>query len=65
MSMIESSLGISVLPELILRRIPYNIVKRDLTIPAYRNIGLAMKDKNTLSIAAKRFLDYLDYRNVK
>ena len=65
MSMVESGLGISVLPELILRRIPYNIVKKDLTIPAYRNIGLAMKDKNTLSIAAKRFLDYLDYRNAK
>lgn len=45
MSMVESGLGISILPELILKRIPYRIVARELEVPACRKIGLAMKDK--------------------
>ncbi len=63
MSMVESGLGISILPKLILRRIPYNIIVKPLEIPAYRNIGIAIKDKKNSSVAVKRFLNYLDYRN--
>ncbi len=62
MSMVESGFGISVLPELILRRIPYNIVVKELDVPAYRNIGLAFRSKKTASLAVKRFFDYLQYR---
>ncbi|MBW7475294.1 LysR family transcriptional regulator [Paenibacillus oenotherae] len=64
MSMVESGLGISILPELILKRIPYRIVVKELEVPAYRRIGLAMKDKNSASLAVKRFIDYLHYRNI-
>lgn len=63
MAMVESGLGISILPKLILQRIPYRIVTKELDIPAYRQIGIAMRDKNMLSLAVKRFLDYLQYRN--
>ncbi|MBA9087098.1 DNA-binding transcriptional LysR family regulator [Fontibacillus solani] len=63
MSMIESGLGISILPELILKRTPYRIVAKELDIPAYRKIGLALRDKKTASLAVKRFLDYLQCRN--
>lgn len=63
MSMVENGLGISILPELILQRIPYNIVLRELDVPAYRNIGIAMKDRKTASVVTKKFLDYLEYRN--
>lgn len=63
MSMVESGLGISILPELILQRTPYRIISKELEIPAYRKIGLAMKDKKTASLAVKQFLDYLKYRN--
>ena len=59
MSMVESGLGISVLPELILKRIPYKIAVRELDIPAYRNIGLAIRDKKTMPLAAKKFIEYL------
>ncbi len=59
MSMIESGLGISILPELILKRIPYKIVAKELDIPAYRNIGLAMRDKKTASLAVKKFVEYV------
>ncbi len=48
MSMVESGLGISILPELILKRIPYKIITKELDIPAYRNIVIAMKDKNNI-----------------
>lgn len=63
MSMVESGLGISVLPGLILRRAPYRIAVRPLEIPAYRSIGLALKSRKTASLAVKRFLEYLDQRN--
>ena len=62
MSMVESGLGISILPQLILKRIPYKIIAKELNVPAYRNIGLALRNKNTASLAVKRFLDYLKYR---
>lgn len=64
MSMVENGLGISILPELILKRIPYQIVAKELEVPAYRRIGLAMKNKESSSLAVKRFLDYLPYRNI-
>ena len=62
MAMVEKGLGISILPELILKRISYNIVAKELDVPAYRDIGLAMKSQKTASIAVKRFLAYLSYR---
>lgn len=62
MSMVESGLGISILPELILRRIPYRIVARELSVPAYRKIGIALRSKKNASLTVKRFLDYLPYR---
>jgi len=62
MSMVENGLGISILPELILKRNPYKIVAKELEVPAYRTIGVAMRDHNLLSLAAKRFLGYLHYR---
>lgn len=60
--MVESGLGVSILPELILRRVPYRIVIKELDAPAYRRIGLALREKKTASLAVKRFLDYLQYR---
>lgn len=63
MSMVESGLGISVLPKLILRRIPYHIVTKELDVPAYREIGIAFRDKSRLPLAVRRFLDYMDHRH--
>lgn len=62
MSMVESGLGIAILPELILKRVPYKIIAKELDVPAYRNIGLALRDKKTASLAVKRFVEYLKYR---
>ena len=62
MSMVESGLGISILPELILRRVPYRIIAKELDVPTYRKIGIALRSKKTASLAVKRFLEYLQYR---
>ena len=62
MSMVESGLGIAILPELILKRVPYKIIAKELDVPAYRNIGLALRDKKTASLAVKRFIEYLQYK---
>jgi DNA-binding transcriptional LysR family regulator len=59
MSMVESGLGISILPELMLRRTPYRIVAKELDTPICRKICFALRDMNTTSIAVKRFIDYL------
>lgn len=62
MSMVESGLGVSILPELILKRTPYRIAARELEIPAYRNIGLAWRERKTSSPVLERFMKYLDHR---
>ena len=64
LSMVEKGLGISILPELILKRTPYHIVTKELDVPAYRRLGFVMKDKKHASLAAKRFLEYLDCRTL-
>ena len=63
MSMVESGLGISILPELILRRIPYRIVAKKLAVPAYREIGLALRERESTSLAVKKFIEYLPFRD--
>lgn len=63
MSMVESGLGISILPELILRRIPYRIVAKKLAVPAYREIGLALWERESASLAVKKFIEYLPFRD--
>lgn len=62
MSMVESGLGISILPQLILKRVPYHIVAKEIDVPAYRDIALALRDSKSCSLAVKRFLEYLQYR---
>ena len=63
LSMVESGLGISILPRLILRRIPYHVEIRSLSEPFYREIGLAVRSMDTASAAVRVFLTYLKYRN--
>lgn len=62
MSMVENGLGISILPKLILKRIPYNISIKSLEKPTYRTIGFAVKNKNNLTKAVSHFINYLKYK---
>ncbi len=62
LAMVEKGLGIGILPALILKRSPYRVAVRPLQTPYYRQIGLAFKSKSLLSPAAKRFIEYLPFR---
>ena len=62
-AMVEKGLGISVQPSLILQRLPFNIVEKSFDVPQYRELALAMRDRESLPLATKRFIDYLGYRN--
>lgn len=61
MSMVECGLGISILPELILRRAPYRILTKPLSVPAWREIGFCYRAASA-SLAVRRFAAYLPYR---
>lgn len=62
MSMIEQGLGIGILSELVLKRCPFNIIKKELNISATREIAFVMHDKEHISLAVSRFTDYLEFR---
>ena len=62
LAMVENGLGISILPELILKRGSRRIVSRELEIPVYRNLGIGWQEKQSASLAVKRFMEYLKYR---
>ena len=62
MAMVERGMGVSILPDMILRRIPYRLEIRTLKEPYYRFIGLAMKHAAHLTPAARKFIDYLPFR---
>ena len=61
MAMVEKGMGISILPDLILKRVPYQIEIRPLEEPYYRSIGLAMKNRNHLAPAVEKFIEYLPF----
>ena len=61
-AMVESGLGVSMLTEMILKRTPYNIVAKELDVPAYRETALALRELSTASLAVKKFIEYLQYR---
>ncbi len=62
MAMVEKGMGVSILPDMILQRIPYRLEIRSLRKPYYRSIGLAFKNRDHLTPAAKKFIDYLPFR---
>ena len=63
MSMVEKNLGLSVLPSLILKRLPYHLITKPLSPQLMRKIGIAFKNYENASLATKAFLTYLSYRH--
>ena len=61
MAMVERGMVVGILPDMILRRIPYRLEVRPLKEPYYRSIGLAMKHAAHLTPAARKFIDYLPF----
>ncbi len=62
LAMVEKGMGVSILPDMILQRIPYKVEIRSLQKPYYRAIGLAVKNQKLLTPAVKKFIDYLPFR---
>ena len=63
LSMVENKLGVSILPELVLRKTNYPVAIRPLSPPVTRKLGLIAKNKNELPITSKRFIVLL-FQNV-
>ena len=63
LTMTERGLGVSILPEYMLGRAgSYGIEVRELDIPAYINVGFAVKNRKNASNIMKKFVDYLETR---
>ena len=59
LAMVSKGLGISLLPELMVRHSPYPVTACHAPERFYRNIGIGVKDKRALSAATRRFVDYV------
>lgn len=59
MTMVEAGLGVSILAELVLRRTNYNIVCLPTDPPVFRTLAVAYKNKDSLPIASKYFIEYI------
>ena len=60
LSMVERGLGVSILPALALKRCPWRVAARRLDVPAYRNLGIALRSRKTASLAVKSFLESIE-----
>lgn len=65
MAMVENGMGISILPDLIFKHVPYKIEIRPLEEPYYRSIELAMKNRKNLTPAVQKFIEYLPFRETE
>lgn len=62
MAMVESGLGVAVLPSLVLKRSPFRLKILPLDPPAFRTIAVATRVGGHLSPAARKFMEYLRLR---
>ena len=60
LSMVERGQGVSILPAMALQRCAYKVTARRLDVPAYRNLGVALRSRRTASLAVKSFLEYVE-----
>lgn len=56
MAMVESGLGVSVLPELVTERMPFDIRRKEFDKPQFRDISIAVKHGRKPSPATERFI---------
>lgn len=59
MAMVEQGLGMSILPELLMKDTAHQLQKRTLDPPLYREIGLAYRNAHNLSPVARQFIRYV------
>ena len=59
LSMVEQGLGVSILTELVLHKTNYNVVSVPIEPAIVRTMSIVTKDKNTLPLASKTFIQYM------
>lgn len=59
MNMVEQGLGVSILPKLVLYRHHQNIEIRSLTPPIYREMCVAYRSDDNISVAGKTFMNFV------
>lgn len=59
MTMVEAGLGVSILAELVLHRTNYQIILRPTEPPVSRTVAIGYKDKSSLPMAGRRFIECL------
>jgi len=57
-SMVEANVGVSILPDLALRKMEFNIVQRPTVPPITRKVAFVMKDYDILPIASQYFIEF-------
>lgn len=62
MAMVEAGLGVSILAELILHRTGYRLALRPTDPPVRRTLAVAYRDRASLPMASRRFIEYLRAR---
>ncbi|WP_165248820.1 LysR family transcriptional regulator [Adlercreutzia sp. ZJ141] len=63
LAMVERGLGVSIMPEMCTRRKAFRIVMRPLAHARSRDVGVILKSLDAASVATRKFLEYLPYRN--
>ncbi len=58
-SMVQNGMGISILPEMVLFRVPHNVRILSIKGEHYRSIGIAAPSFKTISPAARKFIEYV------
>ena len=58
MNMVEQGLGVSILPKLVLYRHHQNIEVRSLTPPIFREMCVAYRSDDNISVAGKTFMEF-------
>ena len=59
LAMVSKGLGISLLPELMVRHSPYPVTACRPPMTFHRSIGIGVKDEKALSSSTRRFVDYV------
>ena len=57
-TMVEAGIGVSIMPNLALRKMEFSIVSIPTRPEIKRKVAFAMKDKKALPVASRRFIDF-------
>lgn len=57
LSMVAQDLGVSLMPKLLLLRVPERVAIRPLTVPYARSLGLAVRSRKYASPATRKFME--------